>query len=105
MVSASAAAGGGHHNPDRERFAAAAIAGATNRGGAEVVEPDGQSNMVFGRGDAVGGIEADPPGAFDPCLRPRMSGALVDVFGAKKVTADVACGDAQMTGGGDEDMG
>src|ERR1700730_16576284 len=55
----SATAPGGRIDLDLagQRLAAAAVAGAAHRGGAEIVEADGDAGVRIGGADGVGGIE------------------------------------------------
>ena len=84
---------------------AAAIAGAAHRGGAEIVEPDGDAGMGVGGADAVGGIEADPAEIGHIGFRPGVAGLLVDhAVGAQEMAGDEARGNAAVARAGDEDM-
>ena len=76
---------------DRQRFAAAAVARAAHRRGAEIVEPDRDPHMGVGGANAVGRIEADPAEVRDIGLRPGVAGLLRgDAVGAVEMAADVA---------------
>src|SRR5581483_902274 len=75
-----------HFDRHRQGLVAAAIAGAADRGGAEIVEADGDAGMRLGGADAVGGIEADPAEIGHEGLRPGVAGRLVDgAVGAQEV--------------------
>ena len=90
---------------NRQRFHAAAIAGAAHRRCAEIVEPDGDAGMGVGGADAVGRIEADPAEIGHEGFRPGMAGLLVDhAVGAQEMPGDEARGDAAAARAGDEDM-
>src|SRR4029078_1895819 len=56
-----------------ERLRAAAIAGAAQGGGAEIVEPEGDTDMGIGGADAVGRIESDPAEIGNVGLRPGVA--------------------------------
>jgi hypothetical protein len=71
-----------HHQLDRQFLAAATVMGAAHRRGALMVEPDGDTDVLVGDADLVGGIEPDPAEAghmgFDPGVADfRAGGAFV----------------------------
>src|ERR1700722_9354751 len=63
---------------DGERLAAAAVVGTAHRSGAEVVEPDGDADVLVGDAEAAGGIEADPAEIGDMGFRPGVAGVVRD---------------------------
>src|SRR5689334_5113037 len=90
---------------DRQCFRAAAIAGATHRRRAEIIEPDGDTGVGIGSADAVGGVEADPAEVRHVGFRPGVAGLLVSgAVGAQEVPGDEARRYAAGAGAGDEDV-
>src|SRR5690348_9385330 len=75
----------------RQRLAAAAVAGAADGGGAEIVEADGDAGVSLGGADAIRRIEADPAEVGHEGFRPGVSGLLVDhAVGAQEMSGDEA---------------
>ena len=93
-------------NRHLQRFAAAAIARAAHRRGAEIIEPDRDPHMGVGGGNPVGRVEADPAEVLDIGFRPGMAGLLRgDAVGAVEMAADIARRDAELARRRDEDVG
>src|ERR1700722_13911443 len=89
----------------RERFHAAAIAGAAHWCGAEIIEADGDAGMRVGGADRIGRIEPDPAEIRHECLRPGVAGLLIDhAVGAQEMPGDEAGRDAARARAGDKDM-
>src|SRR5215470_19150035 len=81
---------------DVERFRAAAVAGAANRRGAEIVEADRDPHVGVGCADAVRRVEGDPAELRHVRLGPGMAGALLhDAVGAVEIAADIAARNAE----------
>src|SRR3984957_21176304 len=89
----------------RERFHAAAIAGAAHWCGAEIIEADGDAGMRVGGADRIGRIEPDPAEIRHERLGPGVAGLLIDhAVGAQEVSGDETRGHAAGARAGDEDM-
>ena len=72
-------------------FAAAAITRATDRRGAEVVEPDRDPHMGIGRANPVGRVKAYPAQVLDMGFSPGVASLLrSDAIRAVEVAADIA---------------
>src|SRR5260370_14105964 len=90
---------------DRQRYHAAAIAGAAHRRGAEIVEADGDAGVRVGGADAVCRIEPDPAEIRHERLRPGVTSLLIDhPVGAQEMSGNEARGNAGATSTGDKDM-
>src|SRR5216684_3641022 len=90
---------------DRQRFHAAAVAGAAHRRGAEIIEADGDAGMRVGGADGVRRIEPDPAEIRHERLRPGMAGLLIDhAVGAQEMPGDETRWYAAGARAGDEDM-
>src|SRR6202158_790760 len=90
---------------DRQRFHAAAIAGAAHRRGAEIVEADGDTGVRVGGADAVCRIEPDPAEIRHECLRPGVAGLLIDhTVGAQEMPGNEARRNAGAARAGNKDM-
>src|SRR4051812_19369894 len=88
-----------------EGLVAPAIAGAADRRGAEIIEPDRDPQMCVGCRDLVGGIESDPPELLDMRFGPSMAGILFhDTVVAEEIAADIAGRDAETARTRDKDM-
>src|ERR1700694_1370458 len=89
----------------RQRPHAAAIAGAAHRGGAEIIEANGDAGMRVGGADAVGRIEPDPAEIRHERLGPGVAGLLIDhTVGGQEMPGDEAGRDATISRAGDKDM-
>src|ERR1700694_3679228 len=89
----------------RQRFHAAAIAGAAHRGGAEIVEADCDAGMGVGGANAVGRMEPAPAEIRHERLRPGVAGLLIDhAVGAQEMPSDETRGNAAGARAGNEDM-
>ena len=89
-----------------QRLAAAAVARAAHRRGAEIIEADRDPHIGVGRADAVGRIEADPAEVATIGFGPGVAGVLLDhAVGAVEVAADIARRNAELRAAADEDMG
>ncbi len=98
---------GGLTDPDAdiERLAAAAMAAAANRRGAEIIQADRDANMRIGRAHAVRRVEGNPAEAGDESLRPGVTGLLLgDAVAAMKMPADITRRDGEAARSRNEDM-
>lgn len=90
---------------DFQSFAAPSGACSTDRGRAEIVEPDCDPHMSVRRADPVRWIEANPSKAFYMRLRPRMTGILGRyAVGPAKVPSDIPRREPERPRGGDKNM-
>src|ERR1700687_3436432 len=90
---------------DRQRFHAAAIAGAAHRRGAEIIEADGDAGVRVGGADAVCRIEPDPAEIGYERLHPGVAGLLIDhPVGAQEMSGNEARGNAGAARACDKDM-
>src|SRR5258708_11080018 len=87
---------------NRQRFHAAAVAGAAHRGCAEIIQPDGDAGVRVGGADAVCRIEPDPAEIRHERLRPGVAGLLIDhAVGAQEMSGNEARGNAGAARAGD----
>src|SRR5262252_5862469 len=94
------------HQAHGERLAAAAVAGAAHRGGAQVVEADGDADMGVGGADSVRRVERDPAEVLDMGLGPGMAGLLVnDAVGPVEVARHITHRNAELARRRNEHMG
>ena len=90
---------------DFQSFAASSGACSTDRGRAEIVEPDCDPHMSVRCADPVRWIEANPSKAFYMRLRPRMTGILGRyAVGPAKVPSDIPRREPARPRGGDKKM-
>src|SRR4029079_546571 len=81
---------------DRERLAGSAPLRPAHRRRAEIIETDGDPQMLVRRADAVSRVESDPAQIGNQRLRPGVAGVLFGhPIGAAEVAADIACRNLQ----------
>src|SRR5438270_1325577 len=90
-------------NGDGHRLALAAVLGASDGGGAEIIQPNGYAHVSLGPADTVCGIERRPSQVRDESFGPGVARFLTgDAVSAVEVPGDVTGWNAETAGGGDK---
>src|SRR5579859_1962110 len=91
---------------NRQRFVAAAVAGAAHRSGAEVIKADRDAGMGVGGADGIRRIEPDPAEIGHEGLGPGVAGLLMHhAVRSHEMAGNEPRRHAGGARAGDEDMG